>query len=188
MRIILASESPFRMRALELLGLTYETKPTHIDERAIRSDRPEELVLKLAEAKARAMGGLEPDALIIAADLVDVCGGKIYEKPADLDEAKRMLGELSGQWVEIVAGLAVYRPEGEKLLTAVTTCRIKFRKLTEFEIDDYIARYEVLRFAGAFDADGILRFSEEIQGSYNFYAGLPVNELVLLLREQGVKV
>jgi predicted house-cleaning NTP pyrophosphatase (Maf/HAM1 superfamily) len=65
---------------------------------------------------------------------------------------------------------------------------VKFRVINSFEIKDYISRYPVLRFAAAFDGDGLLRFAERIDGSYNFATGLPMPELILFLRQNGVKV
>jgi predicted house-cleaning NTP pyrophosphatase (Maf/HAM1 superfamily) len=65
---------------------------------------------------------------------------------------------------------------------------IRFRELMEREIRDYVMRYPVLQFAGAFEGDGVLRFAESVSGSFNFMTGVPVSRLAVFLREQGVAV
>src|SRR5580700_9452751 len=96
MRIVLASESPFRRRAMEMLGLAYDVFPAHLDEKAIRDSDPSALTLKLADAKAREVAKHFNDAVIVAGDAVVAKGERIYEKPLDLREAAQFLGELSG--------------------------------------------------------------------------------------------
>src|SRR5215469_4678819 len=95
MKIVLASESPFRKRALDMLGLAYEISPSRIDEKAIRDDDPAELTRKLAEAKAYKVAGQWQNALIVSGDAVAVKNGRIYEKPASLEQAAQFLKELS---------------------------------------------------------------------------------------------
>src|SRR5215471_14692118 len=96
MKIVLASESPFRKRALDLIGLAYETRPSRIDERAIRDDNPAELTRKLAEAKARKIATECPNAVVVSGDAVATKDGKIFEKPRDKQEAPKFLEEFSG--------------------------------------------------------------------------------------------
>jgi predicted house-cleaning NTP pyrophosphatase (Maf/HAM1 superfamily) len=74
------------------------------------------------------------------------------------------------------------------MLSTVEVSEIKFRQLIEPEIRDYVGRYPVLRFAGAFEGDGVLRFADSVSGSYNFVTALPVSRLAAFLREQGVEV
>ena len=107
MKIVLASESVFRKRALDLLGVPYETSPAAIDEKAIRNEDPFSLTLKLAEAKARKVAERFPDAVIISGDAVAAKNGTIFEKPRDLKEAAEFLRELSGSEFQFVTALAV---------------------------------------------------------------------------------
>ena len=188
MKIILASQSPFRKHALDILGLVYETIPSNIDESAIRHEDPHEMVKMLSKAKALKIGEDQTDALIIAADLFIVHDNRIFEKPKDETEAKEMLRTFSGNTFEIIAGLAVFNNGTKNLLSTSEVCNVSFRELTEFEIDDYVSKYPVMKFAGAFDADGLLRFADRIEGNCNFKAGLPVNKLILFLRENGITV
>jgi len=185
MKIVLASESPFRRRAMDLLGIDYEVWPSAIDEKAIRDDDPAELTRKLAEAKARKVAGECSDALIVAGDAVASKNGLIYEKPRDREEAARFLKELSGSTFQFVTSLVVLNSETGKMLSTVEASDISFRKLVEREIKAYVEKYDVMRYAGAFESDAVLKFAERIAGSYNFVTALPVSLLIVFLREPG---
>ena len=188
MRIILASESASRRRAMDLLGICYETCPAAIDEKALRDPDPAALTTKLAEAKAWKVAENFPEAIIVAGDAVFAMDGKVYEKPRDLEEAFEFLRELSGNEVSFVTSLVALRTDTRRMLSTVETSQIRFRALSDREIHDYIARYPVTRFAGAFDGDGVLRFAESVSGSFNFITALPVSRLAIFLREQGADI
>ena len=188
MRIILASESQSRRRALDILGVAYQVHPSAIDEKAIRDSDPAVLTKKLAEAKAWKVATTVQDAVVVAGDAVVAKGGTILEKPRSLDEAVEFLRDLSGSVFQFVTSLIVIRTDTKKMLSTVEVSEIKFRPLVEREIRDYVSRYPVLRFAGAFEGDGVLRFADSVSGSYNFITALPVSRLAIFLREQGVEV
>jgi septum formation protein len=188
MKIVLASESQFRKRALDMLGLLYDIRPSRIDEKTIRDDNPAELTRKLAEAKARKVASECPDAVVVSGDAVVSKGDRIYEKPRDKDEAAQFLRELSGSEFQFVTSLAVLHAQSGKMLSTVETSDISFRHLVEREIQSYISAYAVLNYAGAFESDAVLRFAERISGSYNFVTALPVSRLIVFLRAQGVDV
>jgi 7-methyl-GTP pyrophosphatase len=188
MKIVLASESEFRRRALDLLGVAYETCPAAIDEKAIRDPDPFALTHKLAEAKAWKVAAQFPDAVIVSGDAVAAKNGRIFEKPRDKNEAAEFLRELSGGEFQFVTSLAVLNSSTRRMLSTVESSAITFRALVEREIQDYIRRYPVLNFAGAFESDAVLRFAEKISGSYNFVTALPVSRLVVFLREQRVGI
>jgi MAF protein len=214
MRIVLASESESRKRALEILGLKYEVRPSAIDERAIRDPDPMVLTRRLAEAKAwtavRSLQGAEAataapggsasgrvsgkddsgeePAVVVAGDAVVTKERRIFEKPRSYQEAMAFLHELSGSALRFVTSLVVIRTDTQKVLSTVEFASIRFRELVEREIRDYVMRYPVLQFAGAFEGDGVLRFAESVSGSFNFMTGVPVSRLAVFLREQGVAV
>jgi septum formation protein len=188
MKIVLASESPFRKRALDIIGLNYEVAPSRIDEKAIRDDDPFELTRKLAEAKARKVAEDYPDAIIVSGDAVAAKGSRIFEKPRDLQEAAECLREFSGGQFRFVTALAILNARTGKMLSTVESLTITFRKLLAREIQDYINRYPVLNFAGAFENDAVYRFAERIEGTYNIGTAMPVSRLILFLREHGVDV
>src|SRR5215469_13746409 len=147
-KIILASGSPFRRRAMDMVGIPYETRAANIDERAIRDNDPETLTRKLAEAKAWKVAGECPDAVIVSGDAVAAKDGKIYEKPLDLEEAAKFLAEFSGNEFQFVTSLAVLHAPKRKMLSAVEISNITFRALKESEIQEYVRKYEVLSYAG----------------------------------------
>ena len=188
MRVVLASESQSRKRALDILGLTYEVRPSAIDEKSIRDSDPAVLTRKLAEAKAWKVAGDLPDAVVVSGDAVVAKGGKILEKPQGKEQAVEFLRELSGSVFQFVTSLAVIRSDTRRMLSTVETSVITFRKLIDREILDYVSRYPVWRFAGAFEGDGVLRFADSVSGSYNFITAMPVSRLAVFLREQGVEV
>jgi septum formation protein len=188
MKIVLASESPFRKRALDMVGVAYEVCPSRIDEKAIRDENPARLTLKLAEAKARHVAGQHPDAIIVSGDAVASKGTCIFEKPCDYAEADAFLRELSGSEFQFVTALAVLHAGSGRMLSTVETLNITFRPLIQREIQDYIRRYDVLRYAGAFEDDAVHLFADRISGSYNIGTAIPVSRLVVFLRELGVAV
>jgi septum formation protein len=188
MRIVLASESQSRKRALDILGLTYEVRPSAIDEKSIRDSDPVALTKKLAEAKAWKVASDVQDAVVVSGDAVVAKEGKILEKPRGMEEAVELLRELSGSAFQFVTSLTVIRSDTRRMLSTVETSEIRFRQLVQREIRDYVGRYPVLRFAGAFEGDGVLRFADSVSGSYNFITALPVSRLAVFLREQGVEV
>ena len=188
MRVVLASESQSRKRALDILGVTYEVRPSDIDEKSIRDCDPAGLTRKLAEAKAWKVVSDVDDAVVVSGDAVVAKEGKILEKPRSTDEAVEFLRELSGSAFQFVTSLAVIRSDTQRMLSTVESSEIAFRQLVDREILDYVSRYPVLRFAGAFEGDGVLRFADSVSGSYNFITALPVSRLAVFLREQGVEV
>lgn len=187
MKIILASQSSFRKKALDILGLQYEVIPSNIDEKSIRDPDPFKMAQKLSEAKAKAVG-LQHQGLIIASDTFLVWRGKIFEKPQHLQEAYEMLSSLSGTNYTLVTGIAVYSSKTGLMHSSTEACEVYLRKLSDLEIKDYINRNSVLKFAGAHDTDGIVRFSEKVEGNCNFVTAIPMNKLIEFLQLHGVQV
>jgi septum formation protein len=188
MRVVLASESQSRRRALDILGVPYEICPSAIDEKSIRDSNPAALTRRLAEAKAWKVASTVRDAVVVSGDAVVAKGGTIFEKPRSHEQALQFLRELSGSLFQFVTSLTVIRADSGRILSTVETSEIRFRPLLESEIRDYASRYPVLRLAGAFEGDGVLRFADSVSGSYNFITALPVSRLAVFLREQGVEV
>jgi septum formation protein len=188
MKIVLASASQFRKRALDMLGVPYEICPSRIDEKAIRDNDPASLTRKLAEEKARKVASEHPDAVVVSGDAVVSKAGRIYEKPRNLAEAAQFLRELSGGEFQFVTALAVMHSQTRRMLSTVEVSDISFRPLAECEIQSYIEKYCVLNYAGAFESDAVLFFADRICGSYNFVTALPVSRLIVFLRAQGIKI
>ena len=188
MKIVLASESPFRKHAMDLLGLPYETRPSRIDEKAIRDDDPAQLTRLLAEAKAHKIAAECPDAIVVSGDAVAAKGPRIFEKPRTKSEAVEFLKEFSGNTFQFVTAIAVLNVQTRRLLSTVETLDISFRPLLDREIERYVGKYDVLSYAGAFENDAVALFADRIAGSYNLGNALPPSRLIVLLREQGVEI
>jgi septum formation protein len=188
MKVVLASESQSRKRALDILGLTYEVHPSTIDEKSIRDTDPVALTKKLAEAKARKVATAFGNAVVVSGDAVVAKDSKIFEKPRSNEEAVEFLRELSGSAFQFVTSLTVLRSDTGRMLSAVETSHIKFRQLEDRELHDYVRRYPVLRYAGALEGNSVLPFADSVSGSYNFITAMPVSRLAVFLREQGVEV
>ncbi len=94
-----------------------------------------------------------------------------------------MLKALSGNKHTFITGLAVYDSQTGKMRSRASTCNIYFRSLSDDEIKDYCNRYPVLTFAGSLEIDGVIRFSEKIEGNCNFVTAMPLQHLVQFLRE-----
>ena len=187
--VVLASSSLSRRLALDLLGLEYEIASPGIDEKAIRHDDPSELTRLLSEAKALAIGESRTDScVVVAGDAVVALGSQILEKPADMAEAFSMLSAYSGRTVSFVTGLATYHTTTRQMYSTVAHSDLKFRTILETEVRAYMKSYPVLSFAGAFEGDAVFRFVERVEGSPNFRTAMPVSQLAVLLRKQGVTV
>ncbi len=188
MRIILASQSEFRKHALDILRLKYETIASNIEESKIRCEDLYKLAQLLSEAKAKKIGEDNLGCLVIAADLFVICDGKIIEKPDNENHAKKMLRNFSGKTFEIVTGLSAYNSDTKKMLSTTEVCKVRFRNLSDYEINDYVSRFPAVKCAGGFESDGLLRFAKHIEGNYNFRTAIPMNKLILFLRENEVEV
>ena len=187
MKVILASRSKFRRQALELLNLDYDVKPSEIDEKSIRDSDPGALARKLAEAKAEDIGGqLDGENLVIGGDLFVLFRGNIYEKPKTEKEAMEVLQLFSGEKVEVISGVSVFNTKTNDVESDLGRAEIVFRDISQKEIEKYVSNYPVTDLAGAFEKEGVMKFSKEVHGDLSFLTGLPLNKLIELLRKNGV--
>ncbi|MDR3148737.1 MAG: Maf family protein, partial [Oscillospiraceae bacterium] len=163
-RIVLASASPRRLELLTQIGIEFTVAPANSEPALSDSITPKEAVREVALAKAREIAGKSyANAVIIAADTVVVKNGEIFGKPYNKHDAKRMLSALSGGVHTVYTGIAVIR--GRKELSGTEATDVHFRKLTEAEIDEYIATGEPLDKAGAYGIQGRAAvFVERIEG------------------------
>jgi septum formation protein len=199
MRLILASASPRRAELLTAAGFEFEVRITNIDEAPRAGESPREYVLRLAKDKASAAQGpgherrLKPAApgghadegqaeIILAADTTVVVDSEILGKPVDQDDARRMLGQLSGRAHEVLTGVSLKCGSDERW--AVESTAVWFKPLTEQEIAWYVASGEGRDKAGAYAIQGLAsRFIPRIDGSYANVVGLPVATVHRLLHE-----
>jgi septum formation protein len=185
-RVVLASGSPRRHELLNLIGIPHEVRPSNIDETIRPPETPHRHAERLAREKASAIATRDPNLITIAADTIVVINRKVLGKPASVDQAAAMLRQLSGREHKVVTAVAVSR--GRKLRSAVEEVRVRFRTLSDDDIDAYIATGEPMDKAGAYGIQGYgATIVESVDGDYFSVMGLSLVRLVGLLRNVGVR-
>lgn len=181
MNIILASASPRRQALMRLFRLPFTVRVADIDEAMDESKPPFDEVARVSLLKAEAVPR-QPEDVVIAADTIVVCGGKVLGKPKDEADAFQMLRLLSGKDHQVMTGLTVLRGDSSTVCTEVTD--IHFRSLSDREILAYIRTGEPMDKAGSYGIQGgAALFAEKIVGDYFNVVGLPVCRLGQILRE-----
>lgn len=178
MKIVLASGSPRRRELLERAGLRFEVQPSPAEELHDPALEPWHLCEENAWLKASAVAALRPGDWIIGADTLVFLDGEPLGKPADLAAARAMLRRLAGREQQVCTGACVIDPEGRaRRLHAISS--VRFRPLTEAEIDAYLELVDPLDKAGGYAIqEHGERLVEEIRGPFDNVVGLPV-DLVL---------
>lgn len=175
MQLILASGSPRRKELLSLFHIPFTVVPADVDETMDPANAPCDEVARLSAKKARAVKR-EPDDVVIAADTIVVCEGKVLGKPKSEENAYQMLSLLSGRDHQVMTGCTVLR--GEKCETYTEVTDLHFRTLSEREIRAYIASGEPMDKAGAYGIQGgAALFCRRMEGDYYNVMGLPVCRL-----------
>jgi len=187
-RLVLASTSPFRRELLARLGLTFATAAPDVDETRRPGEDPVALVRRLAEAKARAVAGTFPDALIIGSDQVACIGDAVLGKPGTRERAIEQLARAAGQAVVFQTGLCLYDAAAGRARVACEPFRVRFRPLSRAQIEGYVDREKPLNCAGSFKSEGLgVALFESMEGADpSALIGLPLIRLVALLAEAGV--
>lgn len=186
--LILASSSPYRRAQLEQLRLPFESVPPHIDEEALPGESPAGLARRLAEEKARAPAGAHPDALIIGSDQVAECDGRTLGKPGNRKRAFEQLKSFAGRQVNFHTGISLLDTRSGKQRTEVEAFTVYFRRLSDRQIENYIALDKPFDCAGSFKVEGLgITLFEKMEGTdINSLIGLPLIRLVDLLLAFGV--
>jgi len=175
MNLILASQSPRRRELLRLLRIPFTVRVADIDEAMDSRKPPFDEVARISREKGFAVGA-EGDDVVIAADTIVVCDGRVLGKPRDEAHAEQMLTLLSGRDHQVMTGVTVLRGEKAQTFTEVTD--IHFRPLSPGEIRSYIATGDPMDKAGAYGIqNGAAVFAERLVGDYYNVVGLPVCRL-----------
>ena len=186
MSIILASQSPRRKELLGLFHVPFIVRVADIDESMDLSQPAFDQVALVSRRKALAVER-NSDDIVIAADTIVVCQGKILGKPKDKADAKAMLQLLSGRDHQVMTGMTVLK--GETCRTVTEGTDIHFRSLSDKEIDAYIATGEPMDKAGSYGIQGgAAVFAEKLVGDYYNVMGLPVCRLWQLLQDIAPEV
>lgn len=188
-KVVLASLSPRRAQLLELIGLQFEVIDSKLDENKENYAIPEVQVLELAQKKALKVAENVEDGLIIGADTIVVLNNKIYGKPGNANEAKRMLSELSGNTHVVYTGFAIVEQPGGYMVSDYERTRVHFRELNEEEIEHYIQRESPLDKAGAYGIqDQSAIFVDKIDGCFYNVVGFPLTKFYRTLKSFEVRV
>jgi len=186
-RFILASGSPQRIRLLQEARYDFIAQPASIAELAVDFLTPGELTLLNACRKTFAVARAEPNAVVLGADTLVALGTTMFGKPADLDEARRMLAQLSGRTHEVLTGLAISSFSEQRTISVVVVSAVRIRERNADFIDRYLSRIDLLRKAGAYaaqiDPETVI---ERIDGSFTNVVGLPMETVSQLLAEFGI--
>ena len=179
-RLVLASGSGTRRRLLQAAGLAFDVIAPDVDERALDAD-------PLGLARAKALNVKAPGALVIGADQVLMCEGRVLHKSPTRAAAALHLAQLSGRTHSLTSAFAIAR-DGEILVTGVETARMTVRPLTPEAIGLYLdaAGPDVLGSVGAYHWEGLgMHLFERVEGDQSTILGLPMLKLLAALREIG---
>jgi MAF protein len=172
---------------LSLLGIPFVVKAAEVDERQLPRERPEEMVLRLSQAKARAVTDVRVDELVVAADTIVVLDGEVLGKPTGPDDAVRMLLRLRGRVHTVYSGVAVWHKQSGRLVRELGESQVRMRDYSDKELATYVDSGDPLDKAGAY----AIQHPEfmpvsGIQGCRLSVMGLPLCHLGRALAQFGV--
>jgi MAF protein len=190
MNLILASTSPFRKAILEKLDIAFETMSPDVDESVLVDEIPEQMVARLAEAKAKSVGKQISKALVIGSDQVALVDGQILGKPGTHENAVKQLRRASGKRISFLTGLCVYNTESKRTQLEVIPFNVIFRQLTDKQIENYLRKEQPYNCAGSFKSEGLgIALFERLEGDDpNTLIGLPLIRLIRMLESEGFPV
>jgi septum formation protein len=178
-RLILGSASPRRQELLKSLGFEFLNKPVNVDESEWPKDLlAQEIPIYLAEKKADAYDDVLKDTdLLITADTIVWCEGRVFNKPANFAEGKKMLESLSGKMHEVFT--AVCLKSANKQTTFFDVSKVYFKNLKSEEIEYYLTNFSPYDKAGGYGVQDWIGYIgiDKIEGSFYNVMGLPVKEL-----------
>ena len=198
--LVLASASPRRQELLRNVGISFAVQVADVDETPLPGEGARDCAERLAREKALKVWRARPQDVVLGADTVVVVDGTILGKPADGDDAARMLRMLSGREHRVITGVCLVRavvsgqgssskvkaPAREELKSASETTVVTMSEISEREIRDYVATGEPMDKAGAYAIQGIAsRWIPRIEGDYSNVVGLPVALVYRMLRKDG---
>ena len=175
---------------MDKLQVPFEVEAPKVDEQRHANESPEQLVARLAEAKAAAVAQQHRGALVIGSDQVAVIDGEILGKPGTHDQAVAQLSRASGKQVTFFTGLCLVNTDTGKRQTEVLPFNVAFRKLSESQIENYLRKEKPYNSAGSFESEGLgIALFERLEGDDpNTLIGLPLIRLTRMLEREGFNV
>jgi septum formation protein len=188
-KIVLASRSEWRKKLLEQIGLEFEVRESEYEEDMNDNSDPHKLVQFLALKKAEDVARHYDDAIIISGDTFVIFNNKFIGKPKDKDDAKNILKGFSGKEHEIVSGFAIIDTKNKTIVSDLGSAIVRFKDLSDEEINNYVETGEPLTKAGAYALMGMgAVLIEGIKGDFYSVIGLPLNKIYIELKKIGVNV
>lgn len=188
--IVLASTSVYRQQLLEKLQIPFICSQPHTDETPLSGESATNLVMRLAEKKARSLQSKYPNHYIIGSDQVCVINNSIVGKPRDFGNAFQQLKAASGNKVTFYTGLALLNSQTQISNVICEPFDVFFRHLTENEIKHYLQKEQPYQCAGSFKCEGLgITLFDKLEGrDPNALIGLPLIALNHMLLNAGINV
>lgn len=188
--LILASSSPFRRELLQRLQWPFTVTSPDVDETAWQDELPEQTSLRLAKAKAIKVAESHPNSLIVGCDQVATLDGLQIGKPGTHENAVKQLTMMRGRSVVFHSALCLYNTNTKKMQAEVVPFTVKFRDLTDVQIESYLLKEQPYNCAGSAKSEGLgIAIIASMQGEDpNALIGLPLIRLVAMLENEGITV
>ena len=187
-KFILASSSPQRKKLLETIGITPDDiVPANIDETPKKNEKPKDFVLRMSKEKGFSVAKNNLNSFILSGDTIVAAGRRIIGKPSSKNEAEQILKLLSGRRHRVLSAFTLIKPDCSEI-TKIVVSRVKFSRLSDKEINEYLDTNEWQGKAGGYAIQGrASAFVPWISGSYTGVMGFPMNEIKNVLESSGWK-
>lgn len=188
--LILASSSEFRRELLQKLEIPFRSISPRVDETPLDGEKPHETALRLAQVKARKIGDEYPHALVIGCDQVATLDGEQLGKPLNHINATKQLQKMRGREVTFHSALCLYNAATGIMQAEVVPYIVRFRKLSDEQIQNYLNKEQPYQCAGSAKSEGLgIALIERMIGEDpNALIGLPLIKLVNMLENENISV
>lgn len=188
--LILASSSDYRRQLLQKLLIPFNSISPNVDESALAGEKPQETALRLAQEKAKKIGIEYPHALVIGCDQVATLDGEQLGKPLNHHNATKQLQKMRGREVVFHSALCLYNAATGNMQALVVPYLVKFRQLSDEQIESYLTKEQPYHCAGSAKSEGLgIALIERMLGEDpNALIGLPLIKLITMLHNEGINV
>ena len=188
--LILASSSEYRRQLLQKLLIPFNSISPNVDESALAGEKPQETALRLAQEKAKKIGNEYPHALVIGCDQVATLDGEQLGKPLNHNNATTQLQKMRGREVLFHSALCLYNAATGNMQADVVPYLVKFRQLSDEQIESYLTKEQPYHCAGSAKSEGLgIALIERMLGEDpNALIGLPLIKLITMLHNEGINV
>ena len=189
-KLVLASTSEYRRTLLERLRVPFQTASPQVDETPQQGETGAECAARLSRLKAQAVADRHPQALIIGSDQVAECDGRRLDKPGNLQGATAQLAWASGKQALFSTAVTLLNSQSGREQTRVVPTTVRFRRISEAEIERYLRQEAAVDCAGSAKAEGLgIALLDEIESTDpTALIGLPLIALCTMLREENIAI